>query len=100
MVEAAKIEERIRVKETSSDATYEWVGLIFGIDKAILEKLEDREVEDIYLYAGREFREVEKERMKKEIDSFDSQLKQMKRVDKVKKDIPSSKNSKRSGDKK
>ena len=96
----AEIEERIKNPDLSIDATYEWVSSMFGVEMKVLKKLEVREVEDIYLYVSKELRDTEKKRMKKQIDSFESDLKQLKKVEDVTKKIPNSKNVKRSGSKK
>ncbi len=50
-------------KKESVEALYQFVMFVFNIEKKILDKLELREVEDIYLYVTQRFNEIEKERI-------------------------------------
>lgn len=43
---------------------YRILQALYGIDEGLLEKLDKREVEDIYLYTKRGFAEVERERLR------------------------------------
>jgi hypothetical protein len=95
----AEIEEKIKVEKSSIEATYEWVSVMFGVDMKILEELDSQEVEDIYLDYQRDRRAVDLARREKEIESFEQDVKQLKKAQDVTKGIPS-KNRKRSGNKK
>lgn len=53
----------IRSEKGGTQALFELIEFVFGIEKSVLEKLEQREVEDIYFYFNRRFAEIEKERM-------------------------------------
>jgi len=95
----AKIEEKIQDEETSIDATYEWVSKMFNVEMTVLDKLDSQEVEDIYLDYQRARRATDLARREKEIESFEQDVKQLKKAQAVTKGIPS-KNRKRSGSKK
>ena len=77
------------------DAVYKIVQFLFSIDMLVLEKLDKREVENIYIFVKRKFAEIEKERLKLVTASFGSTWVQ--EGQQVKKVPP--KNQKRSGKK-
>jgi len=68
----------------SDEALYKVVQILFGVDTKILDKLDKREVEEIYLYAKRKFVEIEKERLNLIAKTFGNVLnekgKQAKRI--------------------
>jgi len=71
----AKLTEfEAKIIENKEDALFNWVFFLFGVDMKILEKLDKREVEDIYLHASKVFRKEEQERFKKEIAQIEGQL--------------------------
>ena len=52
------------VDKEDTDALYKIVQLLFNVSMAVLEELDKREVENIYIFAKRKFVEIEKERLK------------------------------------
>jgi len=68
----------------NDDALYKVVQILFGVETKLLDKLDKREVEDIYLYAKRKFVEIEKERLNLIAKTFGNVLnekgKQTKRI--------------------
>lgn len=60
------------VDKENTDALYKIVQLMFDVDMSVLEKLDKREVENIYIFAKRKFVEIEKERLKLVTASFGS----------------------------
>jgi|GEM_PF-2431758 len=66
-----KIDELdVLVDKGDTDALYKIVQLMFNVDMSILEGLDKREVENIYIYVKRKFVEIEKERLKLITASF------------------------------
>jgi len=61
LAEVNKLDEKI--VPDNDEALYKVVQLLFNVPMKILDELDKREVEDIYLYAKRKFVEVEKERL-------------------------------------
>ncbi len=91
----AKIDELDKlVDKENVDALYKIVQLMFDVPMAVLEELDKREVENIYIFVKRKFVEIEKERLKLVTASFGSAWV---KKDQVKKAIP--KNRKRPGSK-
>jgi len=82
-----------KIIENKEDALFSWVSFLFDIDVKILEKLDKREVEDIYLHTSRVFRKEEQERFRKEMAQIGGQFGK-----KIPRKIPR-KNVKRSGSK-
>jgi len=93
LAEVNKLDKQI--VPDNDEPLYKVVQLLFNIDSKILDKLDKREVEDIYLYTKKKFLEIEKERLKLITDTvgevFSEKEKQVKRT------IP--KNRKRPGSK-
>ena len=92
-----KIDEldELVVGKRDTDALYKIVQLMFDVNMVILEKLDKREVENIYIFIKRKFAEIEKERLKLVTASFGGTWAQ--KGQQVKKVLP--KNQKRSGKK-
>jgi len=61
LTEVNKLDEKI--VPNNNEALYKAVQLLFNVPVKILDELDNREVEDIYLYAKRKFVEIEKERL-------------------------------------
>ncbi len=96
---AVKAEMRkleLEIPKGNDKALYEWISFMFNLEKAILEKLDVREVEDIYLYTVKKLRDSEAERMKREFNVMEKQVEQLG----IKKQEPKPKNLKRPGEKK
>jgi len=65
-IKLGEIDSKVEVissRKSGVDALYELVHFVFNVEKEILDKLEQREVEDIYFYFNRRFAEIEKERI-------------------------------------
>jgi len=60
------------VDKENTDALYKIVQLMFDVPMSVLEELDKREVENIYIFAKRKFVEIEKERLKLITASFGS----------------------------
>ncbi len=86
----------LEIPKGNDKALYEWISFMFNLEKAILEKLDVREVEDIYLYTVKKLRDSEAERMKREFNVMEKQVEQLG----IKKQEPKPKNLKRPGEKK
>lgn len=86
----------LEIPKGNEKALFEWVSFMFNLEKAILEKLDVREVEDIYLYTVKKLRETESERMKREFNVMEKQIEKLG----IKKQEPELKNLKRPGRKK
>ncbi|MCJ7614068.1 hypothetical protein MUO71_04825 [Candidatus Bathyarchaeota archaeon] len=61
LVELNKLDEKV-AKEDSIDPVYAVIRFLFNVDLEILERLDKREVQDIYTFTKRKFLEIEKER--------------------------------------
>lgn len=61
--EMNKIDEEILKNPTSDELLYSAIQLLFNVSPAILDKLDKREVEDIYTFSKRRFAEIEKQRV-------------------------------------
>ena len=61
--EMNKIDEEIMKNPTSDELLYSAIQLLFNIKPAILDKLDKREVEDIYTFSKRRFAEIEAQRV-------------------------------------
>ena len=61
--EMNKIDEEILKNPTSDELLYSAVQLLFNVSPAILNKLDKREVEDIYTFSKRRFAEIEAQRV-------------------------------------
>lgn len=85
--EINKIDEEIGKKKENHEALYKVVQLMFDVDMKILEKLDTREVEDIYLFSKKRFVEIEKERLKLIEKSFGMNL-GLKETQQAKKTVP------------
>jgi len=83
-------------KKESVEALYQFVMFVFNIEKKTLDKLELREVEDIYLYVTQRFNEIEKERIEL-IKNTIKKAWQFENTNQTEKEIE--KNLKRPGDK-
>lgn len=68
LAEINKLDDQIT--EKNDEPMYKIVELLFGIDRKILDKLDKREVEDIYFFIKKKFQEVNKERLKLIADTF------------------------------
>ena len=87
---------------------YDWVGLMFGVEKEVLDELAHMEVVEIYVYTSKAIRKSMQDRLGKEVEFFQAELtnaqiragiKPTFEPKKPKRTIPNSKNSKRSGGK-
>jgi len=90
--EIDKLDAEIGKDKKDDEALYKAVQLLYDIDLKVLEELDKREVEQIYIFSKQKFVEIEKERMKLVLASFGSTWATKEKVKKV---IP--KNPKRSG---
>ncbi len=61
--EINKIDEEIQKEPTNDGLLYKAIQLLFNIESDILDKLDKREVEDIYTFSKRKFAEIEKQRV-------------------------------------
>ncbi len=93
--EVDKIDEQIVKNPGKDEFLYKAIQLLFDIDPKILDKLDKREVEDIYTFSKKRFSEIEAQRVEI-ITSSLGKIWQGKVPQKVKGKIPS---EKRSGDK-
>jgi len=89
----SKLEGEVTVE--NDEPLYKMVQLLFDIDLKILEKLDKREVEDIYFFIKKKFLEIEKERLTLIADTFGKTWET--RDQQVKRTVP--KNRKRPGNK-
>jgi len=87
--EMNKIDEEILKNPTSDELLYSAVQLLFNVSPAILNKLDKREVEDIYTFSKRRFAEIEKQRVEIISKSLANVWQPTKK--KVKEEIPSQK---------
>jgi len=87
---------------------YDWVGLMYGVEKEVLENLAHMEVVEIYVYTSKAIRKSMQDRLGKEVDFFQAELTNAQiragieptfPPKKPKRTIPSPKNPKRSGGK-
>lgn len=63
MEEITKLDEEIVANPGEDGLVYKAIQILFNIDQAILDKLDKREVEDIYTYSKKRFAEIEKQRV-------------------------------------
>lgn len=61
--EVNKIDEEITKSPTDSKLLYKAVQLLFKVEPKILDTLDQREVEDIYVFSKKKFTEIEKQRV-------------------------------------
>jgi len=61
--EVNKLDDQITEAPEDSELVYKAVMLLFDVDRKTLEKLDMREVQDIYLYSKKKFADIEKQRM-------------------------------------
>ena len=61
--EIQKIDEEIIKSPTDSKLLYKAVQLLFNVEPKILDTLDQREVEDIYVFSKKKFAEIEKQRV-------------------------------------
>lgn len=61
--EINKIDEEIVANPGKDEPLYKAIQLLFNIEPKILDKLDKREVEDIYTFSKKKFAEIEKQRM-------------------------------------
>jgi len=61
--EINKLDEKIAANPEKDELLYKAIQLLFNVDAAILDKLDKREVEDIYTYSKKKFAEIEKQRI-------------------------------------
>ncbi|MCK4791974.1 MAG: hypothetical protein KAV87_50040 [Desulfobacteraceae bacterium] len=90
--EINKIDDAIMKDPTSDKLLYAIVQLLFDIKPAILDKLDKREVEDIYTFSKRKFAEIEIQRAEIITKSFENAF-QLDEKKKAKGKIPSGKRS-------
>ena len=93
--ELDKIDEEVGKNRENRDALYRAVQLLFGIEMAVLDCLDAKEVEDIYVFSKKQVLEIEKARLELARTSFGADF-EIERT-KVKRVPP--KNRKRSGKK-
>jgi len=62
LIELNKLDEKV-VKEDDIKHVYAVIRFLFNVDLDILEKLDKREVQDIYTFTKRKFLEIEEERV-------------------------------------
>lgn len=60
--EINKLDEEIQKNPADNDVLYKAIQLLFDIKPEILDKLDKREVEDIYSFSKQKFFEIEKQR--------------------------------------
>lgn len=68
--EIDKLDKEVAKDEATDDALYKIIQLLFNIDLKILEKLDKREVQDIYTFSKKKFLEIEKQRVDMITKSF------------------------------
>lgn len=61
--EINKLDEEIVANPEKDELLYKAIQLLFDVDAAILDKLDKREVEDIYTFSKKKFAEIEKQRV-------------------------------------
>ncbi len=61
--EVDKMDEEIVANPGKDEPLYKAIQLLFDIDSKILDKLDKREVEDIYTFSKKKFAEIEKQRV-------------------------------------
>lgn len=59
-----------KAAENDDEALYKIVQILFDVDQKILEKLDKREVQDIYTFSKKKFLEIEKQRVAIITESF------------------------------
>ncbi|GAG68454.1 unnamed protein product [marine sediment metagenome] len=59
-----------KAAKNEDEALYKIVQILFNVDQKILEKLDKREVQDIYTFSKKKFLEIEKQRVEIITDSF------------------------------
>lgn len=67
----------IELKDGDNNSMRKWICFMFDIDNEILEKLDVREVEDIYIFTNAKLRDMEAERMKREFGIMEKQIKRL-----------------------
>lgn len=72
--EIDKLDDEIARNKQNREALYKVVQLMYNIDIKILEKLDAREVEDIYVFSKKKFAEIEMTRLKLAKLSFGANL--------------------------
>lgn len=87
--EVDKLDEKIAKTPGDGKLLYNAVQILFDVDAKILDKLDKREVEDIYAFSKQKFAEIEKQRADIITKSFGIALKPGQQ--KVKETIPSQK---------
>lgn len=63
MEEVTKLDEEIVANPSEDGLVYKAIQILFNIDQGILDKLDKREVEDIYTFTKKRFAEIEKQRV-------------------------------------
>jgi len=61
--EINKLDDEIQKDPTNDELVYKAIRLLFDVKPEILDKLDKREVEDIYTFSKRKFFEIEKQRV-------------------------------------
>jgi len=89
--EVNKLDDQIQKSPADATLLYKFVQLLFDVDQKILDKLEKREVEDIYVFYQKKFLEIEAQRAKLVTDTFGKAL--IVGKEKAKEIIPSRKRS-------
>ncbi|MHA1225237.1 MAG: hypothetical protein ACTSPV_00675 [Candidatus Hodarchaeales archaeon] len=84
-----------KISPDNDEPLYKIVRLLFDVDQKILDKLDKREVEDIYFFVKKKFQEIERERLRLISDTFGKIWNE--KGQRVKRTIP--KNRKRPGNK-
>jgi len=84
-----------KISPDNDEPLYKIVRLLFDVDQKILDKLDKREVEDIYFFVKKKFQEIERERLRLISDTFGKIWNE--KGQQVKRTIP--KNRKRPGNK-
>jgi len=59
-----------QIKPDNDEPIFKIVELLYEIDRKILEKLDKREVEDIYFFTKKKFQEIDRQRLKLIADTF------------------------------
>ena len=89
--EIDKIDDEIMKNPTSDKLLYSIVQLLFDITPAVLDKLDRREVEDIYTFSKRKFAEIEMQRAEIITKSFENTFQLGKKKKETQGKIPSGK---------
>ena len=63
LTEISKLDEKVDKEKGGSESVYKIVQFLFNVDLKILEKLDQREVQDIYTFSKKRFLEIEKQRL-------------------------------------